>query len=252
MNWVLALVTISWQDRCSCFEKPSLGLFCKCNPFFLSCIFLFLVSAIMIISFCIRLSRRFGCCSFRAGHRIIHLRSFAWFVGDGACPGSRRQLSSTDPRGMLHVAYLLIFLCEHQSSSYAQSHSQFTHFSAPSFHCGQLLSCPRTRGSSPSSNRAMHGSRTPAILFSTSFPSFRAANFDSQPTFLLPGTSILDRTVISILSQCCQLKDRVPHSGKSGNHELRYMMQHSEDYCSRHFLAIQGRRKNENSFAPAQ
>jgi len=101
-------------------------------------------------------------------------------------------------------------------------------------------------------NRAMHGSRTPAILFSTWFPSFRAANFDSQPTFLLLGASILDRTVISILSQCCQLKDRVPHSVKSGNHELRYTMQHSADYCSRHFLAIQGRRKNENSFAPAQ
>jgi len=139
---------------------------------------------------------------------------------------------------VLHVAYLLIFLCEHQSSSYAQSHTQFTHFSASSFHCGQLLSCPRTRGSSPSSNRAMHGSRTPAILFQTSFPSFRAANFDSQPTFLLPGTSILDRTIISILSQRCQLKQRAPHSGKSGNHELRYMMQHSEDYRSRHFLAV--------------
>ena len=89
--------------------------------------------------------------SFCAGYRIIHLRSSAWFVRDGACPRSRRRLSSTDPRGMLHVAYLLIFLCEHQSSSYAQSHSQFTHFSAPSFRCGQLLSCPSTRGSSSSS-----------------------------------------------------------------------------------------------------
>ena len=167
-------------------------MFCKCNPFF---------SILHIYLLCIRnydhkfLHPSFPSLrllvSFRAGHRIIHLRSFAWFVRDGACPGSRRQLSSTDPRGMLHVAYLLIFLCEHQSSSYAQSHSQFTHFSAPSFRCGQLLSCPRTRGSSPSSNRAMHGSRTPAILFSTSFPSFRAANFDSQPTFLLLGSLYL-------------------------------------------------------------
>jgi len=89
--------------------------------------------------------------SFRSGYRIMHLRSSAWFVRDGACPRSRRRLSSTDPRGMLHVAYLLILLCEHQSSSYAQSHSQFTHFSAPSFRCGQLISCPSTRGSSSSS-----------------------------------------------------------------------------------------------------